>query len=91
MLFYKGDFADFCSFLGLAGGGVGFQIVRVAKVKTAGGMRAGLDHLFRERETFNADKDKSLENSALGEVTSSNEAILRFNACLPKKYRKDAV
>jgi hypothetical protein len=91
ILFYKGDFADFCSFLGLAGGEVGFQIVRVAKVKTAGGMRAGLDHLFRERETFNADKDKSTQNSVLGEVTSSNEAILRFNACLPQKYRKDAV
>lgn len=70
---------------------MGFQIVRVAKVKTAGGMRAGLDHLFRERETFNADKDRSTQNSVLGEVASSNEAILRFNACLPKKYRKDAV
>lgn len=68
-----------------------FQIVRVAKVKTAGGMRAGLDHLFRERETFNADKNRSTQNSVLGEVASSNEAILRFNACLPKKYRKDAV
>ena len=70
---------------------MGFQIVRVAKVKTAGGMRAGLDHLFRERETFNADKDRSTQNSVLGEVVGSDEAILRFNACLPKKYRKDAV
>lgn len=91
ILFYKGDFEVFLSFLCLVGGEVGFQIVRVAKVKTAGGMRAGLDHLFRERETFNADKDKSTQNSVLGEVASSNEAIVRFNACLPQKYRKDAV
>jgi hypothetical protein len=70
---------------------MGFQIVRVAKVKTAGGMRAGLDHLFRERETFNADKTKLEENTTIGSVKTSAEAILRFNGTLPDKYRKDAV
>lgn len=70
---------------------MGFQILRVTKVKTAGGMKALLDHAHRERDTPNADASKTPSNELLVDIGSTGEAIDRFNALMPAKHRKDAV
>lgn len=41
----------------------GYTILRVEKIKTAGSLAAALAHAFRERETPNADPERSAQNT----------------------------
>ncbi|MNF55844.1 Plasmid recombination enzyme [compost metagenome] len=49
-----------------------------------------MQHCYRERETHNADQQRTPENQHLG-AKSTDEAIGKLRALLPEKRRKDAV
>lgn len=67
-----------------------FAIMRCKKLRGKGSVSAALKHCFRERETPNADAERTPVNEH-EEAKSTNEAMGRMRALLPKKRRKDAV
>ena len=67
-----------------------YAIMRCAKLKTMGGVASSLQHNFRERETANADAEKTPNNEHLA-ASSTAEAMGQLRELLPEKRRKDAV
>lgn len=67
-----------------------YAIMRMTKLKTMGNIGASLQHNFRERETLNADPERTPKNEHDG-AQSSSETIGKLREKLPDKYRKDAV
>ena len=67
-----------------------YAIMRCAKLKTMGGVASSLQHNFRERETLNADADRTPDNEHLS-AQSTDEAMGQLRELLPEKRRKDAV
>jgi hypothetical protein len=65
-------------------------IMRHVKHKAGGGLRSSLQHNFRERETLNADEERTPDNEHLIS-SSTNEVIERMNQRLPGKVRKNGV
>jgi len=55
-----------------------------------GGVASSLKHNFRERETLNADADRTPDNTHLA-AQSTDEAMGALREKLPEKRRKDAV
>jgi len=43
-----------------------YGILRVEKIKTAGGLMASLEHCTRERTTLNADPERTAQNGIFG-------------------------
>jgi hypothetical protein len=69
---------------------VAYAILRAKKLNTFGSVAAALKHNFRERETPNADIQRTPENEHQ-HSTSTDQAMGLLRARLPAKYRKDAV
>ena len=67
-----------------------FAIMRAKKLKTMANVTASLNHCYRERETTNADPERTPRNEHL-EAQSTEEAITKLKTILPSKRRKDAV
>lgn len=67
-----------------------YAIMRCAKLKSMGNVGASLKHCFRERETLNADAQKTPDNEH-SESVKSSEAMGKLRELLPEKRRKDAV
>lgn len=67
-----------------------YAIMRCAKLKTMGGVASSLQHNFRERETTNADAERTPNNDHLA-ASSTAEAMGQLRELLPEKRRKDAV
>lgn len=70
--------------------GENFAILRVAKIKNIGGLAASGKHNFRERETPNADAERTHLNVIAG-AASTAELTKAVSDRLPEKRRKDAV
>lgn len=70
----------------------GFCILRVEKIKQAGGVAVSLGHNTRERETVNADPELKDKNQVIGSK-SVEEGMSRFRELVgkDKKPRKNAV
>lgn len=72
-----------------------FAIMRCKKLKGMGGVASSLAHCFRERETPNADPDRTPNNEhlALGgvKIDSTDKAMGALRERLPERRRKDAV
>lgn len=79
------------SMQGLHGEGKSFGIMRTAKIKTLGNMGASLQHSFRERETPNADPDRTSDNTLLVGGDNSKEVLAAWKDRAPEKIRKNAV
>jgi hypothetical protein len=69
---------------------VAYAILRAKKLKTAGSVAAALQHNFRERETPNADVQRTPENEHQHSV-STDQAMGLLRTRLPATHRKDAV
>ena len=67
-----------------------FAIMRCKKLSSAGSVASALRHCYRERETLNADADRTPQNEH-GAAASTDEAMGKLRAMLPAKRRKDAV
>ena len=67
-----------------------YAIMRAKKLATMGSVAASMQHCYRERETFNADQERTPDNQHLG-AKSTDEAMGRLREMLPEKRRKDAV
>ena len=67
-----------------------YAIMRCAKLKSMGSVASSLKHCFRERETPNADAQKTPDNEH-GEAAHTSEAMGKLREMLPEKRRKDAV
>ena len=67
-----------------------YAILRAKKLKTAGSVAAALQHNFRERDTPNADPERTPSNEHHAS-TCSDQAMGRLRQLLPAKHRKDAV
>ena len=64
--------------------------MRCKKLAALGSVAASMQHCYRERETHNADGERTPDNQHLG-AKSTDEAIGKLRALLPEKRRKDAV
>jgi len=64
--------------------------MRAKKLSTGGSVAASLKHCYRERETHNADQERTPDNQHLV-AKSTDEAMGKLRALLPEKRRKDAV
>ena len=69
---------------------VAYAILRTAKLKTFGNIAASASHNFRERETLNADPERTHLNIHNG-ANSSDEVTAKVKSLLPEKFRSDAV
>ena len=67
-----------------------YAIMRCAKLKSMGSVAASLQHCFRERETLNADPERTQNNEHLA-ASSTDSAMGKLRELLPEKRRKDAV
>lgn len=67
-----------------------FAIMRAKKLKTMANVTASLNHCYRERETMNADAERTPDNEHRA-AESTAEATTKLKAILPSKRRKDAV
>ena len=67
-----------------------YAIMRCKKLASAGSVASALRHCYRERETPNADADRTPQNEH-GAAKSTDEAMGKLRAMLPAKRRKDAV
>ena len=67
-----------------------YAIMRAKKLANMGSVAASLQHCYRERETHNADQERTPDNQHLG-AKSTDEAMGNLRALLPEKRRKDAV
>jgi len=68
-----------------------YAIMRAKKLTTLGGVASSLKHNFRERETPNADADRTPDNEQHGPASSTSQAMGQLRELLPEKRRKDAV
>lgn len=73
------------------GDGGSYGILRTAKIKTFGNMGASLQHMFRERETPNADWEQLVDNRVLVGQDTSREVMARWHERAPEKIRSNAV
>lgn len=64
--------------------------MRCKKLAALGSVAASMQHCYRERETHNADEERTPDNQHLG-AKSTDEAMGKLRALLPEKRRKDAV
>jgi hypothetical protein len=67
-----------------------YAIMRCKKLAALGSVAASMQHCYRERETHNADEERTPHNQHLG-AKSTDEAMGKLRALLPEKRRKDAV
>lgn len=67
-----------------------FAIMRSKKLSSLGNVAASLKHAYRERETLNADPQRTPENN-LATSKCTDEAMGKLRHRLPEKRRKDAV
>lgn len=67
-----------------------YAIMRSRKLSSLGSAAASLKHNFRERETPNADQERTPENAHLV-AGSTDQAMGKLRELLPEKRRKDAV
>lgn len=67
-----------------------YAIMRCKKLAALGSVAASMQHCYRERETHNADQERTPDNQHLG-AKSTDEAMGKLRALLPEKRRKDAV
>ena len=67
-----------------------YAIMRAKKIANMGSVAASMQHCYRERETHNADQERTPDNQHLG-AKSTDEAMGKLRALLPEKRRKDAV
>lgn len=67
-----------------------YAIMRCKKLSSLGSVAGSLKHCYRERETANADPDKTAQNEHYL-AACTDEAMGRLRALLPEKRRKDAV
>lgn len=67
-----------------------FAIMRCKKLASMGSAAASLQHCYRERETHNADENRTPDNQHFA-AKSTDEAMGKLRELLPDKYRKDAV
>lgn len=64
--------------------------MRAKKLANMGSVAASMQHCYRERETHNADQERSPNNQHLV-AKSTDEAMGKLRVLLPEKRRKDAV
>ena len=69
---------------------MGYAIIRIQKIKHAGGLRRSLKHALREQDTPNADAERTPENTVMG-ARSSAQVMAKFHAAMPDKVRSNAV
>lgn len=67
-----------------------YAIMRAKKLANMGSVAASMQHCFRERETHNADQERTPDNQHLV-AKSTDEAMGKLRDLLPEKRRKDAV
>lgn len=67
-----------------------YAIMRAKKLANMGSVAASMQHCYRERETHNADQERTPDNQHLV-AKSTDEAMGKLRALLPEKRRKDAV
>ena len=67
-----------------------YAIMRAKKLANMGSVAASMQHCYRERETHNADQERTPDNQHLV-AKSTDEAMGKLRALLPDKRRKDAV
>lgn len=67
-----------------------FAIMRCKKLASMGSAAASLQHCYRERETHNADGNRTPDNQHFA-AKSTDEAMGKLRELLPDKCRKDAV
>ncbi|EJB5809724.1 plasmid recombination protein [Campylobacter coli] len=67
-----------------------FAIMRAKKLNSMGTVEAALQHCYRDRETPNADQERTPDNEHMA-ATSTDQAMGRLRELLPEKRRKDAV
>lgn len=67
-----------------------YAIMRCKKLTGMGSVASALQHCYRERETPNADADRTPENHCTVSQ-SADEAMGKLRELLPEKRRKDAV
>jgi hypothetical protein len=67
-----------------------YAIMRAKKLANMGSVAASMQHCYRERNTHNADQERTHDNQHLG-AKSTDEAMGKLRALLPEKRRKDAV
>jgi hypothetical protein len=67
-----------------------FAIMRAKKLASMGSVASSMQHNFRERETPNADPERTPENEHL-QAQTTDEAMGKLRDLLPEKRRKDAV
>lgn len=67
-----------------------YAIMRCKKLKSMGSVASSLQHAYRERETPNADDERTPENVQIV-ATSTDNAMGNLRGMLPEKRRKDAV
>lgn len=72
------------------GDGMAYAIMRAKKLASMGSVAASMQHCYRERETHNADQERTPNNQHLV-AKSTDEAMGKMRALLPEKRRKDAV
>ena len=64
--------------------------MRCKKLVSMGSVASSMQHNYRERETLNADPDRTPENEHL-QAQNTGEAMGKLREILPEKRRKDAV
>ncbi|WP_250908692.1 plasmid recombination protein, partial [Escherichia coli] len=67
-----------------------YAIMRCKKLTGMGSVASALQHCYRERETPNADAERTPENYC-SVSQSADEAMGKLRELLPEKRRKDAV
>ena len=67
-----------------------YAIMRAKKLANMGAVAASMQHCYRERETQNADQERTPDNQHLV-AKSTDEAMGKLRDLLPEKRRKDAV
>ncbi|MGP5513687.1 MobV family relaxase [Pseudomonas helleri] len=67
-----------------------YAIMRAKKLANMGSVAASMQHCYRERETHNADQERTPHNQHLV-AKSTDEAMGKLRDLLPEKRRKDAV
>ena len=67
-----------------------YAIMRCKKLASMGSVASSLQHAYRERETTNADPQRTHENEHRA-ASSTDEAMGKLRELLPEKRRKDAV
>jgi hypothetical protein len=67
-----------------------YAILRTAKLRTFTAIAGSGEHNFRERETLNANAERTALNKHIG-AQNTAELIAGIKARLPEKHRKDAI